>query len=87
MLFGTAFPGMISIMMVKAKSSDDLSAAERQIFELTRQRHHIDAKQDDAFSVGYLTQIMQTAEQSTKVMTLCSGPSPLFSCWSEALEL
>ncbi len=72
-LFGTAFPGMIRIMMVKAKSSDDLSAAERQIVELLRQRHHIAAKQDDDFSVRNLTQIMQTAEQSTKVMTLLLG--------------
>ena len=72
-LFGTAFPGMIRIMMVKAKSSDDLSAAERQIVELLRQRHHIAAKQDDDFTVRNLTQIMQTAEQSTKVMTLLLG--------------
>ena len=72
-LFGTSFPGMIRIMMVKAKSSEDLSAAEKQITELLRQRHHIAPKQDNDFTVRNLTQIMQTAEQSTNVMTLLLG--------------
>ena len=72
-LFGTSFPGMIRIMMVKAKSTEDLGPAERQINELLRQRHHIGPKQDNDFTVRNLTQIMQTAEQSTKVMTLLLG--------------
>jgi len=72
-LFGTSFPGMIRIMMVKAKSTEDLAPAERQINELLRQRHHIGPKQDNDFTVRNLTQLMQTAEQSTKVMTLLLG--------------
>ncbi len=72
-LFGTAFPGMVRIIMVKAKSADDLSAAEKQVTELLRQRHHIGAKQDNDFTVRNLTQMMQAQEQSTKVMTLLLG--------------
>ena len=72
-LFGTSFPGMIRIIMVKAKSTEDLSSAEKQINELLRQRHHIGPKQDNDFTVRNLTQVMQTAEQSTKVMTLLLG--------------
>ena len=72
-LFGTSFPGMIRIIMVKAKSTEDLSSAEKQINELLRQRHHIGTKQDNDFTVRNLTQVMQTAEQSTKVMTLLLG--------------
>ncbi len=72
-LFGTQFPGMVRIIMVKAKSADDLSSAEKQINELLRQRHHIGQKQDNDFTVRNLTQIMQAAEQSTKVMTLLLG--------------
>lgn len=72
-LFGTAFPGMIRIMMVKAKSTEDLAAAGRQITELLRQRHHIGPKQEDDFTVRNLTQMMQAAEQSSKVMTLLLG--------------
>ncbi len=72
-LFGASFPGMVRIIMVKAKGADDLLPAEKQITELLRQRHHIGQKQDDDFSVRNLTQMMQAAEQSTKVMTLLLG--------------
>ena len=59
--------------MVKAKNAESLAAAEKQITELLRQRHHIGQKQDADFSVRNLTQIMQAAEQSTKVMTMLLG--------------
>jgi putative ABC transport system permease protein len=72
-LFGTQFPGMVRIIMVKAMSAEDMSAAEKQVTELIRQRHHIGQKQDNDFSVRNLTQIMQAQEQSTKVMTLLLG--------------
>jgi putative ABC transport system permease protein len=72
-LFGTQFPGMVRIIMVKAKSAEDLGPAEKQINELLRQRHHIGQKQDNDFTVRNLTQIMQAAEQSTRVMTLLLG--------------
>jgi len=72
-LFGTQFPGMVRIIMVKAKSAEDLSPAEKQITDLLRQRHHIGQKQDNDFTVRNLTQIMQAAEQSSKVMTLLLG--------------
>lgn len=72
-VFGTQFPGMVRIIMVKAKSAEDLGPAEKQINELLRQRHHIGPKQENDFTVRNLTQVMQTAEQSTKVMTLLLG--------------
>ena len=72
-LFGTQFPGMVRVIMVKARSAEDLSAAEKQITELLRQRHHIGQKQDNDFTVRNLTQIMQAAQQSSKVMTLLLG--------------
>jgi putative ABC transport system permease protein len=72
-LFGTSFPGMVRILMVKAKSAEELSPAEKQITELLRQRHHIGQRQDNDFTVRNLTQFMQAAEQSTKVMTMLLG--------------
>lgn len=72
-LFGTDFPGMVRIIMVKAKSTEDLTQAETEIYDLLRQRHHIGQKQDNDFTVRNLTQMMQTAEQSTRVMTLLLG--------------
>lgn len=73
MLFGTAFPGMVRIIMVKARGAEDMPSAERQVAELLRQRHHIGPRQEDDFTVRNLTQMMQAAEQAAKVMTLLLG--------------
>jgi putative ABC transport system permease protein len=72
-LFGTTFPGMVRTIMVKAKSAEDLAAAEKQINELLRQRHRIGPKQDSDFTVRNLTQFMQAQEASTNAMTILLG--------------
>ena len=72
-LFGATFPGMVWFIMVKAKSVEDLPAAAKQINDLLRQRHHLDQKQDNDFTIRNLTQIMQVQEQSTRTMTLLLG--------------
>lgn len=72
-VFGTAFPGMVRIIYVKAKSSEDLSIAERQITDLLRQRHRIGQKQENDFTVRNLTQLLQAQEQSAKMMTMLLG--------------
>jgi len=72
-LFGTAFPGMVRSILVKAASLEDLAKAEVQVKDLLRQRHHISTRQDDDFTVRNLTQMMQVTEQSSKVMTLLLG--------------
>ena len=72
-LFGTAFPGMIRLMSVKARSAEDLVKAEKEITDLLRQRHRLSAKQENDFTVRNLTQMLQAAEQSTKVMTILLG--------------
>ena len=69
-IFGTRFVGMVRAISVKAKSAQDLAAAEEQIGELLRQRHRIGARQEADFTVRNLTQMMQAAEQSTQVMAL-----------------
>jgi putative ABC transport system permease protein len=72
-LFGAQFPGMVRVILVKAKSTQDLDTAERQITELLQQRHRIGPKQDNDFTVRNLTQIMQAREESTSVMTMLLG--------------
>jgi ABC-type antimicrobial peptide transport system, permease component len=72
-LFGTSFPGMVRVIMVKAKSPEDLPLAENQINALLSQRHRIGKDRDNDFTVRNLTQVMETAEQSTRVMTLLLG--------------
>ncbi len=72
-LFGTQIPGMVRNITVKAKSAEDVFEAEKQLKELLRERHHLDPKQDDDFTIRNLTQIMQAREQSSRVMTLLLG--------------
>ncbi len=72
-LFGNILPGMVRVIMVKGKSPDDLADAEKQITDLLRQRHRITQKTDNDFTIRNLTQMMQTAQQSAKVMALLLG--------------
>jgi putative ABC transport system permease protein len=72
-IFGTPFVGMVRAIAVKAKSSEDLAAAEEQIKDLLNQRHRIGPRQEADFTVRNLTQMMQVAEQSTRVMALLLG--------------
>jgi putative ABC transport system permease protein len=72
-LFGTSFPGMIRVIMVKATSAENLSAADKQITALLKQRHHITPGQDNDFTVRNITEMMQAAEQAAKVMSLLLG--------------
>ena len=69
-LFGVPFPGMVRVITVKAKSIQDLAAAEHQITALLKQRHRIGPKQDNDFTIRNLTQFMQAQEQSSQVMSL-----------------
>lgn len=72
-LFGTAFPGMIRQIIVKATSSADVSDAEMQVAELLRQRHRIGGRKEDDFTIRNLTQIMEATKEQTKIMTILLG--------------
>ena len=72
-IFGTAFPGMVRNIMVKVRQADDLNAVENELNDLLRQRHRIGPREDNDFQVRNLTDMMQMAEQSTRVMTLLLG--------------
>ncbi len=67
-LFGMQFPGMVRMILVQAQAPEVMKDVESQINDLLRQRHHIQPKQDNDFSVRNLTEIMSTAEQSANVM-------------------
>ena len=72
-LFGTQFPGMVRMIMVKAKDSEVLYAAEKEVAAILRERHHIGINQEDDFSVRNLTETMQMAQQSSNVMAFLLG--------------
>lgn len=72
-LFGTAFPGMVRMIIAKAKDPESIKSAEKQITELLRQRHHIMPGREDDFSVRNLTEMLATAEQAAKIMSILLG--------------
>lgn len=72
-LFGMKFPGMVRQIAVQARGPEVMNDVENQINDLLRQRHHIQPKQDNDFTVRNLTEILSTAEQSANVMSLLLG--------------
>jgi len=72
-LFGRTIPGMVRSIMVKARSSEELSVAERQITDLLRQRHRIGPNREDDFTVMNLTQVLEMAEQTANTFALLLG--------------
>jgi len=72
-VFGTTFPGTVSMINIKAKDSDSIYKAEEEITELLRYRHRIGKKQEDDFQVRNLTQMMETMKETVKTMSLLLG--------------
>lgn len=69
-LFGSRFPGKIGDIMIKGKTSDVLEIAERDITFLLAQRHRIRDGEENDFNVRNLSEIMEAAKESTKVMSM-----------------
>jgi putative ABC transport system permease protein len=72
-LFGMQFPGMVRTIAVQAKTPEAMSSVENQINDLLRQRHHIQPKQENDFTVRNLTELMSTAQQTADVMSYLLG--------------
>jgi putative ABC transport system permease protein len=62
-------PRAVGAISVKIRAGEDVSEAEVQLRELLRQRHRLQPYQDDDFNVRNLSEILQTQEESSKVMT------------------
>jgi putative ABC transport system permease protein len=59
----------VGAISVKIRAGEDISEAEAQMRGLLRQRHRLQAYQDDDFTIRNLSEILQTQEESSKVMT------------------
>src|SRR5262249_49120808 len=78
MPYTTAMKKLLSInyiptAYISATSSGTTSAAENEIGDILRSRHNIRAGQTDDFTVRNLTDVANTAEATTKVMTMLLG--------------
>jgi putative ABC transport system permease protein len=59
----------VHAISVKIRPGEDMADAEDQIRALVRQRHRLQPYQDDDFSLRNLTDVLQTQEQASQVMT------------------
>jgi putative ABC transport system permease protein len=59
----------VGAISVKVRAGENMAEAEAQIRALMRQRHRLQAFQDDDFTLRNLTDILQTQEQASQVMT------------------
>jgi putative ABC transport system permease protein len=62
-------PRAVGAISVKIRAGEDMSEAESQLRDLLRQRHRLQPYQDDDFNVRNLSEILQTQEASSQVMT------------------
>src|SRR5262249_26987593 len=59
----------VGSISVKVRAGEDMTDAESQIRALLRQRHKLNPAQDDDFWLRNLSEVLQTQEESSKVMT------------------
>jgi len=64
-----ANPRAVGSISIKIRAGEDMAEAESQIRALLRQRHRLQPFQDDDFWLRNLSEVLQTQEESSKVMT------------------
>jgi putative ABC transport system permease protein len=62
-------PRAVGAISIKIRPGEDMAEAETQIRDLLRQRHRLQGYQDDDFWLRNLSEVLQTQEESSKVMT------------------
>ena len=66
----TARQRSVGMVSIKIRDGEDMKQAEEQIRSLLRQRHRLQPGQDDDFTLRNLSEVLQTQEQSSRIMTL-----------------
>jgi putative ABC transport system permease protein len=64
-----ASPRAVNTISIKIRPDADMAEAEAQTRTLLRQRHRLQPHQDDDFSLRNLTEVLQTQERASRVMT------------------
>jgi len=72
-VFGSQFPGSVRFIMAQAVSAAAMPAAQREMTELLRQRHHLPERADNDFDVRNLTALADAAAQTARVMSIMLG--------------
>ena len=72
-LFGSPLPGTVGVILLKARSDAEMDIAQRQVEALLDQRHRIGPAKERDYSLRNLTEIMSTAQESSRTMALLLG--------------
>ncbi|HEX7156290.1 MAG TPA: ABC transporter permease [Burkholderiaceae bacterium] len=72
-VLGSQFPGSVRAIVAQAAGAGVMDAAQRDMQQLLRQRHHLAAHADDDFNIRNLTAVANTAAEVGHVMTLMLG--------------
>ena len=72
-VFGTSFPGTVTMINVKATDSEILDTTQSDITELLKQRHRIGKTQDADFEIRNLAQMQETIKSSARTMSILLG--------------
>ena len=66
-------PGSVRQIALGVTSADDLQYVQEQVEALLRERHHINAGDEDDFSVRNISEIVATRTATTRIMSLLLG--------------
>ncbi len=72
-VFGSQFQGSVRMIMVQTATQEMMPAVEKSMTDLLRQRHRIREGMDNDFFLRNLTAAADSAEESTRVMSLLLG--------------
>ena len=72
-VYGSQFPGSVRMMMVQTTTQQIMPEVQKSMTELLRQRHRIREGMDNDFFLRNLTAAADSAEESTRVMSLLLG--------------
>lgn len=66
------FTGERYVRMINVQAQDEMSLAtvEEEVASLLRQRHRLSKQQEDDFTIQNMTSLMETVEDTTRIMTL-----------------
>ena len=72
-IFGTAFPGTISMIVVKSADSDILNDTQADANEILKVRHRIGKNQDNDFEVRNMAEMQETIKSTVRSMSFFLG--------------
>ena len=69
-LFGTDFPGTVSMIIVKGEDANTLDRTQNEITELLKKRHHISKNQDNDFEIRNSAEFQEKMQSTVQTFSI-----------------